>query len=178
MKSISLILIFLLSAATARADAGVGAAVVLAGTFQSLTTTPPLNSQSAQLGFPGGGVLVDFGIGNFRLQSGLLYLQHKTSFPAPVGAITSQTLEIPVLLRYSILPLVSLGAGLYGATFVGTPSNSADFGMVAGVAATLPVGFYDLLVDGRFEQGFTNISPTTKRSEIQILAGVRLGIGI
>ena len=176
------------STPSAKADDGFGAELVLAGTFQNLSTAFSSGS-SSQFGFPGGGILGDFGLGAFRLQSGLLILQQKTNVTLTGLTFTdkSQTLEVPVLLRYKFFPMFSVGAGVYGSRVLGTSNSNNgsltitgtnNFGLLGSVAAEIPVGFYDIVIDGRFEQGLTKDTFGTSTSEIQILAGLRLGIGI
>ena len=208
-RSLSVIVLLALfnSGASAWALPSMGVAVVGAGTLenynQSTTSRTSLISNHREFGFPGGGLLVDFDLGSFQLQSGLLYLQHKYGNSEFQFDVTEQTIDLPILLRYKIFPMLSIGAGVYAARFVGHQTvflmnsgtvgntlvvdepypSSMDYGFLLSAALAIPVGFYDVVADGRYAQGLKNLAldPTNnslKRNEFQFFAGIRLGLGI
>src|SRR5690349_6226610 len=91
----------------------------------SVSPAPP-NPNSAQLGI-GGGIYGQFSLmPELTLDLGLIYAGRKNG--RTVASIDSSNsfkyLEIPVVARYWIIPMLNVGAGLYYAMGMGDISNT------------------------------------------------------
>ncbi len=147
------------------------------------------------------GVLLDKSlVPLFSLESGLLYNAEKYSSTSggTVTTVQATRLHIPLMVRFTGMPFLSAGAGLYyengqgdidtdvsGTTITSTYSGiglkKEDYGLDFDLRFRMPltpgVGF---VVDGRYQLGLmeraTNPSSGSYKSKaIQVLAGVSLG---
>jgi hypothetical protein len=132
----------------------------------------------------------------FRLESGVLYLP--TSYSASGTNVTFNTLHVPILVEFTLLPFLSFGAGPYIGFLVGGLSSTTnnqtttvsydtanmsrfDFGLSANAALTLPIHpGMGILVDIRYLLGIKNLENTAgnslKSSGFVILAGLTFSI--
>jgi hypothetical protein len=140
-----------------------------------------------------------------ELQIGALYFPRGThvegsyaGFTAGNLNLTAKQLQVPVLVRFTLLPVLSAGVGAYYARAlsdfeltgdiagVSIPSvtrtdlKKDDFGLVASVSANFPiVPLFSILVDARYLLGLSNVNTGTATSryrDIQLLAGVSFSI--
>jgi hypothetical protein len=150
-----------------------------------------------KFGFGGGLTLELPVVSALSFETDLLFLSHKFSrdtadfFGTNVSStVTSGYMHIPVILRYHLLPILSVGAGAYYSRIIknwtasasGLGNVSANYGkndsgwlVVAGV--DIPLGGIDLAVDARFARSLSNAArnsgDTLKFAELQALAGVK-----
>jgi hypothetical protein len=154
----------------------------------------------------GGGALADVNFyGDFQAEIGLFYLPYSYSISVTGGSTSTQTtykfIHLPFLVRWSPIPILSVGAGGYfgfgtgtidsqvnlgNGTSTSTSSvtyqqqnfNTTDFGLIFSAAGDLPLGpIVSLFVDARYQLGLTDlnndVNATFKMSAFMILAGVR-----
>ncbi len=194
MKSLSLVVFAALAAVVFAQPAQAMVNVSAVGSFNITTThldpSNPLLITSAGNGF-GGGALVSFGLmPAFELETGALYTPFVSHFgAAPIEAnLTQKYIVIPVVARFTLLPIISVGAGIsYGVKsgdltsdnsafpFTGTAKNNLS--LTGSVALRLPLApMFGFLVDARYNLGLTDQSGTAgttqKFNQIQILAGL------
>jgi hypothetical protein len=167
--------------------------------------------QSAGVGYAAG-VLVGFDlIPELEIESGLLYTHDKinASFNAPtLSLVGSQSaswnyLQVPVVVRCHVLPVLGLGAGVYyghtvggvttTSTIAGIPNStssvsnsslsSSDFGFIFNARGNLPIAEgISALIDIRYLLGVTNGntdgSPNDNFSmrQTQFLAGLSFSL--
>jgi hypothetical protein len=167
---------------------------------------PGSSTTSPKLGY-GGGFLIDSmmtpGVG---FEIGALYITRKTEldgFSVNGGAasnldVKTTAIQVPVLLRFHLLPMISIGLGGYWAYGIGnvnstdTSGNSlasgsystelikqSDFGLLGSVGLRLPLGTggVKLLIDGRYAYGLTDFNngaytTTAKYRDVQGLVGL------
>lgn len=153
-------------------------------------TTPSPATGGTSLGF--GGFLRGDDALTFEL--GVLYVPRKISGAVTgTGAstdITFNTLEIPVLLRFQAIPLLSLGFGAYYGYRLGDPSLSAggtvpafnrhdDYGLMAAAGFEFPFGPAGLLAEARYVFGLRDQSADNTGSlywrNWEVVAGVKFG---
>jgi len=140
----------------------------------------------------------------FAVESGLLYSKEKSSVTSTGFAATLATtrLHIPIMLRMTALPFVSVGVGLYYENGMGdvtvdytVPTTTSvtqsysdsslkkeDYGMDFDVRFKMPLTpGLGLVLDGRYQLGLMQRSTDTalgssyKSKNITALAGVQLG---
>jgi hypothetical protein len=182
------------------AQAGTHISVFGDGTFSTTKTTGQTDPKS-MLGL-GGGAQVEFGLGPMAgLEIGAVYLGRKTG--DSTANLTFNYVQIPVQLRYWVGKYLTLGAGGYYALPVGDikaggsslpgggsiPYATAgfkknDYGLLGSVGFNAPVGpTAAVFAEGRYalgldDQNATAIAgTTTKWQDIQILVGLRFGMG-
>ena len=191
-------------------------AVVGTGTFHSVALDSTTQSQLKQIGFDlSSGFGVGFGalVGvpvifpGFKLETGLLYLtrQYSLSDGNSADTLTARlhSLEIPAVLRFEVLSIASVGAGLYYAKSVGqvscvgsncggiTPSSYSDaglktseVGLVLSGGVKIPVALtpFSVLTDVRVTRGLTNMlvdqtgGVSQKYNDVQILLGLNMSL--
>ncbi|NCN40287.1 PorT family protein [bacterium] len=142
-----------------------------------------------------GGLGLEFSLGVASVAADVLFAQ-RGSF----NTLTTskwKTILVPVQAKFSLIPLLSLGLGGYFSTALGdisTESNlgvstgtttfaaanlsKSDFGAVASVGISLPLGVTTLSVEGRYLYGMKNLQTnatgdaSTKMSAFDMLVGV------
>ena len=159
-------------------------------------------TSSAQMGY-GAGILIDHhfdrGVG---IQFGVLYLNQKQNEnltdPAAV-TLQRKLVQVPVTLRFHLLPGMTIGVGGYYSHTIGDNSvtdssgnvtnesdaaeqlKSYDLGAVGGLALHLPLTqSCHFLADARYLQSFTNQDTsgtvTTKPNGFQFMVGLTFGM--
>jgi hypothetical protein len=159
------------------------------------------DSSSAKMGY-GAGILIDHhfdrGVG---IQFGVLYLNQKQdeNLGGVSDTLQRKLVQVPVTLRFHLLPGLTLGAGGYYSHTVGDNSvtdssgnitnesdaaeqlKSYDLGAVGGLALHLPLTqSCHFLLDARYLQSFTNQDTsgtvTTKPNGFQFMVGLTFGM--
>jgi hypothetical protein len=149
----------------------------------------------------GFGVLANFDLSRaFALDIGGIY-QPRAYIYDGFQTVTLTMLEIPAMIRFTPLPIVSFAAGAYFAYGLGTYSiqtngaptsqpasysstgnSQVDWGLAASVAAAIPlIPDLSLLFDLRYYFGLQNMLPSNGASSVflrdfQLLAGLKLNI--
>lgn len=108
-----------------------------------------------------------------------------------IGDFNFKALEIPVMVRLTAIPVLTAGAGLYGAfklgdtvqnpnPLVGAPTlKGFDFGLIAALGVEFPLGPAGLFAELRYLFGLSDIDDganSLQTRNIQGVAGVRIGI--
>lgn len=136
-----------------------------------------VNGEKSKVGFQAGlGVNIPTGAGNFSVQPEVNFVSKGTKLK---NSFVNQNfnfnyIEVPVLAKYSFGP-VYVNAGpsvgflmgknnavkaVYGKT------KTVDFGVQMGAGVAIPVGPGNLIIDGRYNLGLSNISDV-KGTEIK-----------
>ncbi len=164
---------------------------------------------TSQLGL-GGGLEFSFPFGgNLSFDFGGLYVPRKYQTDVTSGAtkgasiVSTQTaLQVPVLLRWWLGRMFSIGVGGYYDKYVGdikqsttlapglkattsaltyldASQSTSDYGATAAIGFDFPLGVSSgLVIDGRYNLGLGNqvtTSSTVKFSDVQVLVGLRFG---
>lgn len=147
----------------------------------------------------GYGALVQFEMGEtIALETGALIINRKYTFGPDFYAFSR--LQIPAVIRFTGLPLVSFGAGPYVEFAMGDMSvetgafkrsipysgrnfDTTNFGVIASVAADIQVApLISVLADLRYNLSFTDYDNNTvppmdrKFGGFQFLAGLKLSL--
>lgn len=88
---------------------------------------------------------------------------------------TYDALHVPILARLNLLPMFSLGGGLYAQYgFEGYGRKDLTMGAVASARISIPFGLTSLFVEGRYIHGLSAqfSSGPLKQRGIQLLAGL------
>lgn len=109
-------------------------------------------------------------LGLWTVEPGIQYSQKGfrslSTSPGGVGTDRFHAIDVPVLVRFSILPLVNIFAGPQGSYIVGRDFNGAtsitntdnlrnfDLSAVVGVGLNLPLGFN---LQGSYDLGLTSV---------------------
>jgi hypothetical protein len=154
----------------------------------------------------GGGAILDFHLmERTQFEVSGLYINRKTD-DTTTGVITSSNaIQVPVLLRFYLHPMFSIGVGGYWAHGIGTVKTedsggdvtstgsyasqslkTNDDGLVASVAVRFPITqTMRLLVDARYNYGLSNVytdplgtGGTSKNRDIQALVGLQFALGM
>lgn len=194
-------LITLASAPSARAEMlSLSAVGALNVSSVSASNSAATTVYSAGTGF-GFGALASMPImPAFSIELGALYVPRKFSSTSSLVTtdFTLTQLEIPLVFRFTPLPLISFGLGGYLGlglgnvhTAVGSVKldnsyeiagiSKTDLGLLASAAFRLPLApTFGLLVDARYLMGLKNsstVAPTeTKFRDFQLLAGVNFSL--
>ena len=179
-----LLLLALSATAMAGSTAIVGGYVIENG-YASPLTGFTIQASTPQ---PGGGVLLGFDLANggeAQIELGVLYMPRgfvEVLDNQSIITVSQTTLQVPLLIRFTVLPAISLGVGGF-MTYALTSTrdlNSLDSGLVGSVA--VKVGFeksVSFLLDFRYQFGLTNLSTVTgfgtQFYDFQGLAGIVLG---
>jgi hypothetical protein len=157
----ALFALFALAFTSVPAHAGIGllGGVSFHNVSTSDSTSTPSPTADSKLGFVGGlAFSTNFVIANGEID--VLY-NHRTLNFAGTSA-SSPAIEIPVLARFSFIPAVlDFGIGPYGAFNIGTNQlgySSPDFGAVGSLRVTVPIPGFHLVIDGRYNYGFTDLA--------------------
>lgn len=132
----------------------------------------------------GGGVLLGQTANPFiNLEGGFMFMPRE--YTEGFLQYGFSTLEFPVMLRVTALPILSFAAGGYYARVVdhkGTDLiiNDNDAGLGLSVAVRFPIApMIGLLFDGRYMHGLTNLDKrgtTLNRRDFQILGGLSFSL--
>lgn len=185
MKKLSLIAALVLISVSQSAQAGVG---LLGGaSFHSISfdnggSTQTYNT-SSHVGFIGGlAFSSNFMLLNLEIDA--LYDNRTLNLPFGTSA-SSPAIQVPVMARFGIIPaILDIGVGPYASFNVGNNNlvyKSPDFGAVGSVRLMLPTPGIHLVLDGRYNFGFTNLANssivTNHTREFQLMAGIDLPFG-
>ncbi|MEK6580469.1 MAG: outer membrane beta-barrel protein, partial [Bdellovibrionota bacterium] len=133
----------------------------------------------------------------FGFETDLLMTKRKFGANA-VTDLAAQYLQIPVIFKATMIPMVTLGAGLYYAkslsdkltqttsgvdteiSFGSLNWNQSDFGWLLEAGGSFPLApLLSFKVDLRYYMGFSSISTDTTRSDkwngLDVLAGLSFG---
>lgn len=160
---------------------------------------PAVTNLSSPLGF-GFGALAAFGVApGFEAETGLLFAPTVFGQGDPATERKFQQVQIPLLLRFTAAPMVSVGAGGYYAMNTGdletTPAGGttttqplentniggSDLGLVGSVGVNFSLApMVSFLVDARYLLGLKDWderggADVAKTRQLQVLAGVSVG---
>ncbi|MBI3558651.1 MAG: PorT family protein [Deltaproteobacteria bacterium] len=167
-------------------------------------------SFSAQTGIGGGAELSIPFSSNMSFDIGALYIQRKYKDDITGGLLkgfsavqTQGAVEIPVLLRWWLGSVFSVGVGGYYVSYMGNIKNTtttpagvstdtmltyadagqtkSDVGLSLAVGLDIPMGMMTgLVIDGRYNYGLKNQSTTgtAKFSDMQGIIGLRFGMNM
>jgi hypothetical protein len=186
------------SAATSHALVGVSLVGGATSTTPQMTTaTGAKVTTKAKTGLLGG-ALLDLGLsGMTSFETGALY--NISRFSGNTNGVdftlSVPSVNVPVLIRFHPLPLLSFGLGGYYSYRTGNVkvesisvpnvsiannTSKSDYGAVGSVRLHLPVGaLTTFIVDGRYLYGIPDLDKTGakfKTRQIQAFAGLRFGI--
>ncbi len=175
-----LLVFFLGTAPLARA---LDFSVLGAATVSNYIFSPPLTiSNGTSFGF-GATVGIDL-VPTLSLETGFLFLP--TAFSQvgiPTTSFTYGYLDIPLLLRFSLIQLFSINFGPYYGFATSSTGNSAtnDYGLMMGVSARFPVlPLLKIRVDAMYEFGLANINSslfnTQNSRNFIVLGGLMLDL--
>lgn len=162
-------------------------------------TTGAAVSTDKKIGIGFGALVSVYSTTAFTLEAGLISLSRQYALSAsPAETIGLKMLEVPILLRFDLLPIVSVSAGAYLALGMGDISKSnptssttetynanslgkTDYGLQASASLTLPIlPTMKFLIDLRYLYGIANLDTRAgasfKFSDIQLLGGIRISI--
>jgi len=181
------------------AHAGWSLTPVVGGVFEAPKVDPaptPAITSKFGLGF---GALADFralfGAG-MDLQVGALYEMTKSGIDGVDGSVKTNWLQVPILFRYNFDKMFSAGIGPYLAFEMGDITAEAggvsasapytgkkmDFGALVSVAAAIPAGSFDAIIDARYNLGLSDLNDpavagtSTKSGGFQIWVGPRFAM--
>ncbi len=192
MKSLSLVVFAALAAVAFAQPAQAMVNVSAVGSYNLTNTKEDPSNPLITVGHGfGGGALVSFPLMTaFEIETGALYTPFVTHIgAAPVEANLKQNyIVVPVLARFTLLPIVSFGAGIsYGVKTGDVTSDNSlvsapgtlknNVGLTGSVAIRLPLApMFGFLVDTRYTFGLTDQSSTAgttdKFNQLQVLAGL------
>ncbi len=172
-----------------------GLSVVGSFNATSVSTNPANSNLSGGTGF-GYGALAQYNlIPTFDLEVGALSTPVAFSQKVPGSSdieTSSHYLQIPVMVRFTLLPIISAGAGLYyafpvsktktvGPTGTTEADAKSDFGGTLSIALRFPLlPTLGITVDGRYYFGWKDVSSTAgvsaKNQSTQILTGLNFSI--
>jgi hypothetical protein len=164
-----------------------GASLTGSSTSSAAGVTTPTFDSKVNFGF---GVALRFTDNSFlNFELGALYMAREYGTGAG-SDVTFNMLEIPAMMRFTLIPILNLGAGVYYAYRIGGNSdgggpaansfNKSDLGLVASVGLDFPLGPGALVFDARYLFGLSSIEPasvgTLYTRNWEFLAGFRLGL--
>ena len=193
-----------------KAQAGGASLVEVAGVGTVNFSTPRLSDAN---GLPPTAISPKMGLGvgalvyfpffpGFNLETGVLYVSHRSNITL-VGSTPGQlgltSLMVPVMIRFTALPVVSFGAGIYGAKGIGKVSsydpatgnliteltyaeaNTSDFDLGAIVGASLNISLLpmtSILIDLNYYLGLKNLDTTNNPNQTIRLGGILGMVGV
>jgi hypothetical protein len=122
-------------------------------------------STSARLGYMGG-LGLDFGVGPVGLIADVLYASRSYA-----EASSASSLQLPLQLRLSLAPMVSLTAGGYYEKSL-EDGGADDYGAIGGLRVNLPVVY----VEGRYAYGLKKrqvLTAEANTSSMDFLLGLK-----
>jgi hypothetical protein len=188
MKVSTRILVFLALALFMGASASYAATISLVGTgdISNPSNSGSSDSYGNKVGF-GGGALMDFRLmERTAFEVGGLYITRKLDDTTTGDVTQTHAIQVPVLLRFYLHPMISIGFGGYWAHASSDATSqgykSSDYGLVGGAAVRFPLTqAMRLLVDVRYNDGLANVSTgdaTIKNRDIQALVGFQFALGM
>lgn len=196
MKKMLGLFVLGMSVISANNASALDVSVVGGFTLYSPSADPAVANGSAKLA-PTFGALLGFGgmgVGLFSFETGLLSVGKKRSYDLGVANVESsmRAWEVPFLVRFNLLPIVSVGAGGYAQKYTGNPSiggvestydfagmKTTDFGVKLNARAGLPIApLTSIFLDASYKHGLIDLSKTAgslKNSEMDLLAGLNFG---
>lgn len=178
--------------------------IVGVGNLSSPEPRPSFVDYTAEGAFGGGGLMELGLLPTLGLEFGALYAPRKFSYNTSPDVTVTKTMnmvQIPVVLRATLGGVLSLGLGGYYAlynsdqqtevksdrgTVLSTSSyllnnhEETDYGIVTSLALYVPfTPLSRFVLDGRYNMGVkdNDLGPNeTKYNDIQILAGIQLGM--
>jgi len=197
-SALALIGAFSANSAQALVSVGIKGGINLNSISQTNSAGASVSNYAEQgMGYEGG-LGVDIGMGPIGVLVDVLYAHRSVGFGSGAtllnGAeVSFNSLLVPVQARFSIIPMLSLTGGLYYSMVLGdgtlttasgaestiefADSAKSDFGAVAGVGVSLPLGVTTLTLEARYLYGLKNTAdaPTgdeaSKNRAIEVLAG-------
>ena len=196
-----LVTLFVTAVFVSQANA-VDVAVVGTGNMESpkIEASGANQATSSKVGL-GFGALIGFDMGKIlTLETGALLINRKYSDTAGVLTTSFGRVQIPLLIKFTSLPIVSFGAGPYlelamgdigrentvttaktSTTYDATGFDSMDIGIAASACADIPLApLMSLVLELRYNMGLMDLdrSPTDsfKFGGLQGLAGVRFSL--
>jgi len=174
----------------ASAHAGWG---ILGGATLSHPSMNPSFNLSSKAAVTGGLAFESSIAPGLGLEADVLYQTQKVE---ALGVTqTRKGINVPVMLRFHLLPLVSLGVGGYFTNGIGDIDNNGtsgsydasgmkktDAGAIGSLRIAIPAGLASVVLDGRYQYGLSNQIKNTagnasiKTRNIQVLAGLMFGI--
>jgi hypothetical protein len=149
------------------------------------------DTYGTKVGF-GGGVLLDFRLMERTMfEIGGLYVNRKPN-DTTLGVVTTlPAIQVPVLLRWYLNPMFSIGVGGYyadgqGNNYAASNLKTSDYGLVGSVGLRFPMTMTTrFLVDVRYDYGLTNVytdpnstGDTYKNRDLQALVGFQFALGM
>ena len=175
-KQLVLLLSLLVMSQTAHAGVGIlGGVSFHSISFDDGGTNQNINRDS-KVGFLGGlAFSSNFMFANMEVDA----LYDNRTLNVAGTSFSSPAIQVPVLVRISLLPeILDFGIGPYGSFNVGSNDlgyNSPDFGAVGSVRLMIPTPGIHLVLDGRYNWGFTNLAQTNlitiHTRELQVMLG-------
>lgn len=199
MQTIRLISAFILFGSFPVLGFDIAAVGVLGRTSANIDVSGRTTSTDPKFGV-GYGILASvYSIPGFTVESGILSLTRSYAASLlPTDIISLKMYEIPVLLRFDLLPIMAAGIGGYLAFGSGSVTQSngvtdqtstyeannlgkTDYGLMASISLSLPIlPTLKILGDVRYLIGLANLSTTSgtthKFNDLQLLAGIRLSV--
>jgi hypothetical protein len=189
--------IFVLLSAASASQAGTFSLVGV-GDVSKPSFSDSTDSYGSKIGY-GGGILFDHGLAPWTsLEIGALYVGRKADDTTTGIVASSHAIQVPVLIRWWMVPMFSIAGGGYYARGIGNIDNTDgsgasstvsyaddgykmnDYGLTGSVALRLPLSTsMRLYVDGRYNYGLANISSvsdTVKNRDIQVLVGFQFAM--
>jgi hypothetical protein len=205
MRKMAKSLVLILSLMAVSVSQAATLSVVGVGDLSKASNSDNNDSYGSKVGF-GGGAVLDFHLmERTSFEVGGLYINRKLD-DTTAGTITSShAIQVPVLLRFYLHPMISIGVGGYWAHGVGNINNEDsngnilstgsyadnntkvnDEGLVGSVAVRFPITqTMRLLIDARYNYGLTNVytdplssGATSKDRDIQALVGFQFALGM
>jgi hypothetical protein len=167
MKNLTRIAALLITFTSGSAHAG-GWGLLGGANFANLSNS----SASTKAAFVGGLALEGTMAPGLGIELDGLYATNKTNVSE------YKTIQLPVFLRFKLIPMVSLGLGGYFA--YGTEEvaglKRTDAGAAGSLRLHLPLGLATFAVEGRYLMGLTAIAGDSKTQTFQALAGILFGM--
>lgn len=164
---------------------------VLAGA--NMTNFSGDDADGAKMGMSyAAGLSVTQGVGPIAVEADLLYVNRKVGFEANDDYYTKANyIQVPVIARYSLMPMLSIGAGpVYSmgmgklkaknelgegeAEFEDANLKKGDLGAVLSLQAKPSLGGFNLVADARYQMGLSSIAEgdgSLKFNTFQLLVG-------
>ncbi|MGK5089751.1 outer membrane beta-barrel protein [Bdellovibrionota bacterium FG-2] len=193
MKKITTIPLLLMAFCFVNSSSHAAELTVLGGISRSTPEFVPASLTFKGRNSYGGGALLGIRFKRFfGLEVGGLYVNRKYGDSA--GDICFNTLQLPALLRFRLLPMLSFGVGGYytmgignvtfgtaTSTFADAALKKSDYGVVGDARLRLPlVPTLGFIVDFRYLYGLGDYSTLSAKNlyltDVQLFAGLQFGL--